>query len=264
MKEQLKRERRKLLHSIEQLLEGPMIFLAFVWLVLLIIELIWGLNKPLEYLSVTIWVVFIFDFLVKFILAPQKAKYLQANWLTLVSLLIPAVRILRVFRVLRLLRVFRGVRLIKVVASLNRTMRSLSSAVRRRGFKYVFLLTLVFAFGGAAGMYGLENPNPGFNSYWMALWWTAMRIITAGSEYWPLTPEGRGLAFIIALFGYAIFGYVTATLATFFIGQDAEEEGTPVAGAKDLAELKKEILELKQILRATPGYTEGEEISSQP
>ena len=51
-----------------------------------------------------------------------------------------------------------------------------------------------------------------------------MRVITAGSEYYPLTPEGRGLAFLIALFGYAIFGYVTATLATFFIGRDAEEK----------------------------------------
>lgn len=71
-----------------------------------------------------------------------------------------------------------------------------------------------------------------------------MRIITAGSDFWPATPEGRGLAFLLSLFGYAIFGYVTATLATFFIGRDAEEEGVPVAGAKDVEELKKEIVTL--------------------
>ena len=40
----------------------------------------------------------------------------------------------------------------------------------------------------------------------------------AGGEFAPTTPEGRGLAFLITLFGFAIFGYVTATLATFFIG----------------------------------------------
>jgi voltage-gated potassium channel len=73
-----------------------------------------------------------------------------------------------------------------------------------------------------------------------------MRVITAGSDYWPVTPEGRGLAFILALFGYAIFGYVTATLATFFIGRDAEEEKAPVAGAKDVAELKKMISVLSE------------------
>ncbi len=75
----------------------------------------------------------------------------------------------------------------------------------------------------------------------MALWWAAMRVITAGSEYYPLTAEGRGLAFLVALFGYAVFGYVTATLATFFIGRDAEEKDAPLAGAKNVAELKSEI-----------------------
>ncbi len=49
-------------------------------------------------------------------------------------------------------------------------------------------------------MYAIENPAQGFNSYGMALWRTAMRVITAGSEYYPLTPEGRGPAFLIALF----------------------------------------------------------------
>lgn len=69
-----------------------------------------------------------------------------------------------------------------------------------------------------------------------------MRVITAGSDFWPITPEGRVLAVVLALFGYAIFGYVTATLATYFIGRDAEEKDAPVAGAKDIQELKKEII----------------------
>jgi voltage-gated potassium channel len=231
-------ERKKLLNTIERLLEGPMVFLGFVWLALLVIELVWGLSKPLEYLSITIWVIFIFDFLVKFLLAPHKLRFLKTNWLTAISLVIPA---LRVFRLLRILRLLKGVRLIKVVASLNRSMKSLGATMRRRGFGYVMLLTLIVTFGGAAGMYAIEKGHQGFENYGMALWWTAMRVITAGSDYWPVTPEGRGLAFILALFGYAIFGYVTATLATFFIGRDAEEEQTPVAGAKEVAELKKMI-----------------------
>ncbi len=77
MKEQLINERKKLLTSIEKLLEAPMIFLGFVWLVLLVIELIWGLNKPLEYSSLTIWIIFIIDFFIKFILAPVKVDFLK-------------------------------------------------------------------------------------------------------------------------------------------------------------------------------------------
>lgn len=248
MKAQFINERKKLLVSIDRLLEGPMIFLGFVWLVLLIVELIWGLSKPLDYLSLTIWIVFILDFIVKSILAPDKLIFLKKNWLTAISLIIPALRVFRIFRFVRLVRGLRGIRLVRVVSSINRSMKSLSATMRRRAFGYVFLLTLVVTFAGAAGMYAIEKAYPGFNSYGMALWWTAMRVITAGSEYSPSTPEGRGLAFLIAIFGYAIFGYVTATLASFFIGRDAEEKDTPVAGAKDVTELKNEIVALKRAI----------------
>ncbi|MEJ7610344.1 MAG: ion transporter [Ferruginibacter sp.] len=244
MKEQLISERKKLLTFIEKLLEGPMIFLGFVWLILLIVELIWGLSKALEYTSLGIWFVFIVDFIIKFILAPAKLIFLKKNWLTAFSLLIPALRIFRIFRFIRLLRGLRGIRVVRVVSSINRSMKSLAATMRRRAFGYVFLLTVAVTFAGAAGMYAIERPAPGFDSFGIALWWTAMRVITAGSEYYPLTPEGRGLAFLIAVFGYAIFGYVTATLATFFIGRDAEEKDAPLAGAKDISELKKEITEL--------------------
>lgn len=241
---QIEHERWRLLRSVEKLLEGPMTFLGFVWLILLIVELIRGLTKPMEYLSLTIWIIFIIDFLLKFILAPQKMVFVKKNWLTAISLVIPALRVFRVFRIVRLLRGLRGIRLIKVVASLNRSMRSLAATMQRRGFKYVVLLSMVVTFGGAAGMFAIEQGNPGFENYGMALWWTAMRVITAGSDYWPLTPEGRGLAFILSLFGYAIFGYVTATLATFFIGRDAEEPQAPIAGEKDIKELKAMIASL--------------------
>lgn len=257
MQTRLKNERLKLLVSIERLLEGPMIFLGFVWLALLVVELIWGLNKALEYLSLTIWVIFIIDFLIKFILAPAKIIFLKKNWLTAISLLIPALRVFRIVRFVRLLRGIRGIRLFRVVTSINRSMKSLAATMRRRAFGYVILLTLVVTFAGAAGMYAIERPAAGFDSYGMALWWTAMRVITAGSEYHPSTSEGRGLALIIALFGYAIFGYVTATLASFFIGRDAEEKDAPVAGAKDVAELKNEIASLTKTLQDMRSRQDG-------
>lgn len=248
MQQQLTDERNKLLTSVEKLLEGPMIFLGFIWLILLVIEFIWGLPKVLDYLSLTIWVIFIIDFIIKFILAPAKIPFLKKNWLTAISLLIPALRVFRIFRFVRLLRGLRGIRLVRIVSSLNRSMNSLGATMTRRGFGYVSLLTVVVTFAGAAGMYGLEAGHQGFENYGMALWWTAMRIITAGSDFWPATPEGRGLAFILSLFGYAIFGYVTATLATFFIGRDAEEEDAPVAGAKEVEDLRKEIGNLTAVI----------------
>lgn len=243
MKTQVINQRKRLLTTVEQFLEGPMIFLGFVWLILLIVEFVWGLSRELEYLSLVIWGIFIIDFLLKLALAPSKQGFLKRNWLTAVSLIIPAIRVLRI---LRILRVMRGVRLVKVLASMNRSIKSLRATMSRRGVAYVLLISLLVVFGGAAGMYGIEKGNTGFENYGMALWWTAMRVITAGSDFWPVTNEGRMLAFLIALFGYAIFGYITATLASFFIGRDAEEKDTQVVGKSDIAELKSMIAALQE------------------
>lgn len=75
-----------------------------------------------------------------------------------------------------------------------------------------------------------------------------MLLTTMGSEYWPKTIEGRVLCIVMALYAFAVFGYVTATIATFFIGRDAEEDDTEIAGSKQINELRKEILELKELI----------------
>lgn len=248
MKSKNKNEREKLLESVERILEGPMILLGFVWLVLLVFELVWGINKILEYISIGIWGIFIIDFLIKFSLAPEKLIFLRKNWFIVISLFVPALRVFRVFRFFRILRGLRGIKLVRIVSSFNRSMRSLGKTMKRRALGYVMIITMIVIFAGAAGMYALENPNPGFTSYGLALWWTAMRVITSGNEFNPITPEGRSLAFLIAIFGYSIFGYVTATFATYFIGRDAEEKDAPIAGSKEIEELKSEIIELRKIM----------------
>ena len=206
-----------------------MIVLGFSWLALLIVELRWGLKPFLEILGTVIWAIFIMDFAVRLIIAPQKVSYLKSNWLTVIALIVPAFRILRIVRVLRVLRVARaarGLRLLRVVTSLNRGMKAISASFGRRGFGYVLALTLIVNLAGAAGMYAFENEMPrGFASYGAALWWTAMLLATMGTDYWPQTAEGRVLCFFW-LYGFAVFGYVTAALASYFIGRDPEHDGT--------------------------------------
>ena len=60
----------------------------------------------------------------------------------------------------------------------------------------------------------------GFPDYGTALWWTAMLLTTMGTDYWPQTPEGRLLCFFLALYAFAVFGYVTAAIAAYFVGID--------------------------------------------
>lgn len=252
-KDALERERYELLRRLENWLETPMLILAFGWLALLIAELVWGESLSFEILGTVIWAIFIVDFSVELVLAPHKLAYLRSNWLPAISLLIPALRIFRVFRVVRMLRparVGRSLRLFRVVSTLNRGMRALGASLRRRGFGYVLALTVLVEFAGAAGMYSFERGVPGgLDGYGEALWWTAMVLTTMGSQYWPQTLEGRVLCVFLALYAFAVFGYVTATLATFFIGRDAEDTEAELAGAKELVAIKEELIALREDLR---------------
>ncbi|MCT7951646.1 ion transporter [Ancylothrix sp. C2] len=245
-KSTLKQERWEVLEQLEDWLETPMFLLGFAWLALLGIDLIFGLNPFLETISNLIWILFIVDFIVKFTLAPNKLSYLRANWLTAFSLLLPALRLFRAVRVFQILRAARGLRLVRVISSLNRGMRTLRASMSRRGFGYVIALTLVVTLIGSAGMYAFEkDTTEGFKDYGTALWWTAMVMTTMGSESWPKTAEGRVLCLVLSLYGFAVFGYVTAALATFFVGRDAEDEQAEVAGAKALAALHQEITAMR-------------------
>lgn len=248
-KRRIRSERNQLLKRLENFFELPMVVLGFVWLALLIIELVYESSPALETLGVVIWAIFIVDFLVKFSVAPEKGEYLKKNILTVISLIVPAFRVLRVARALRLFRFTRGLRLVKVLGSLNRGMRALSATMKRRAFGYVVLLSIIVLFGGAAGMYAFERDvNGGLTDYGTALWWTGMILTTMGSEYWPRTLEGRLLCIILALYAFAVFGYVTATIATYFIGRDAEDNSAEVAGARQIEALRKELAEIRTIL----------------
>ncbi len=77
-----------------------------------------------------------------------------------------------------------------------------------------------------------------------------MLLTSLGSEYWLRTAEGRVLCLLLALYGFAMLGYVTATLATFFVGRDAEADKAEVAGAKQIAELKTEVAQLRAEMQA--------------
>lgn len=221
-------QRASLVRRLEMKLDRPLAMLGIVWLGLLVVELTRGLGPFLTRVAFAIWLVFLVDFALKFALAPKKLRYLRRHWLTALSLAVPALRAVRVLRFLRAARAVRGLRLLRLLASWNRSLRALGGTMRRRGFGYVMLLTLLVLTSGAAGMYAFERgaaTGQGLEDYGTALWWTAMILTTMGSEYWPRTPEGRLLCLLLAIYGFTIFGYVTATLATFFISRDAAERG---------------------------------------
>lgn len=240
------RERWRLLVQVERLLEGPMVILGFIWLALLIIELWRGLGPLLQGFVTAIWIIFIIDFLIKLVIAPRKKRFLTRNWLTVIALVVPALRIARIGSALRFLRVGRaagGMRLVRIVGSMNRGLNTLRKTMRRRSFGYVMFATVLVAIVGALAIRALEGGS--FASFGSALWWTLMVLITLPTGAWPETPEGRALTFILALYGFAMFGYVTATLASWFVGQDEEENRREQEILRVVRALEQEVVALR-------------------
>jgi voltage-gated potassium channel len=232
-----------------------MMILSLVWLVLVIVELAWGTSSSLEVFGTAIWVIFVAEFGLRLTLAPAKGAFLKRNWLTIIALVVPAFRLLRGFRLLRLARAARGIRLVRIVGTANRGMNALRASLRRRGLGYVVGLTTIIALLGAGGMLAFEPASEvegGFTSYGDALWWTGMLLATMGSEFWPKSAEGRILCFLLALYGFAVFGYITASFASFFVERDATSPEGATAGAADLAALRTEIAALRVDLAARP------------
>ncbi len=126
-----KRRKYRLFYSIEENLEVPMFILAIYWLYLFIVELVNGLSDTQEIIIYGIWAVFILEFLLKLFLAPRKMDYLKGNIITLIALIIPAFRVLRIFYAFRILgsvRLINSTNIIRALTSGKRFFTSLKEA----------------------------------------------------------------------------------------------------------------------------------------
>lgn len=241
-------DRYRLLRTVEAKSELPMVVLGFVWLGLFVAEVVAGLSPVLRTVGTVIWALFVVDFVLRLWLAVDRFRYLRRNWLTAVSLAVPALRMFRALRAVALFRGVRGVRVVRVAGTLNRALRALGKTFQRRGFAYVVAASVLVVVLGAATILAFEGGTVGFQNYGDALWWTAMMVLSVGSEVWPESAEGRALAFFLALYGFSILGYVAATLTSFFLDRDAHDQQAEMVGARDLRSLQAEIQALRSEL----------------
>jgi voltage-gated potassium channel len=129
----------------------------------------------------------------------------------------------------------------------------------------VLAITVLVIVVGAAGMLffeaGAASPPAGgaalIDSYGEALWWTATTMTTVGSEYAPITAEGRLLGWLLSLYALGVFGYVTATIASHFLRLGPVSGARTASDDRELASLRAEIAALREAVLGQQGGAGG-------
>lgn len=249
-------EREELAGRVSRWLRVPLDVLAFVALILVVVEFTTDDSNPWRGMvlraTLPISVIFFVAFVFELVIAPSKKTYLSRNWLTAIAVALPFLRVLRALRALRLLRggrALRGLSVVRVVAGLNRGTRALGRFFEQNRFGYVLILTVIVTLTAGAGVYYLERDQAGSNitSVGDALWFAATVVTTINSPLEPVTLEGRVLAFLLRVFGLAVIGYITATIAVFLLGRPAEHEAE--ATREELRAIREQLAAIEAALR---------------
>jgi voltage-gated potassium channel len=250
------------LTTLPRKLERPMLLLSFVWFLVIITELVNGMSPVLQSLGTLLWALFVIYFSLRFAIVPNRLVFLKRNWLFVLAIVVPVLRLvphLQSYPLARALTATFGMQVIWTFASADQGLRSLRRTIGSRGTGYALTFTAIVILAGAAGMLHFENiaPDPqGIHSYPKALWWTAMQITNIGSGYRPVTFGGQALCLGISIFAVAIFGYLTAVFAAFFIGRDAADPKSEIPNQTSIHQLAAEVVLLRtaieEVLRRVP------------
>jgi voltage-gated potassium channel len=240
--------------ALEKKLKLPMLVLSFVWLCILIIELVYDTNLVLSVLGTGIWILFILYFNMCLVNVANRMAFLKKNWLFVLAILVCVLRFvpfLQSFPLVRAVTATFGMQVIWIFASADQGMRSIRGILGHRGVGYALALAFVVIFAGAAGMLHFErisNDPHGIHTYPNALWWTAMQMTNIGSTYSIKTPGGRVICLAISVYAAAMFGYLTALFATFFIDREIKVTKSEIARQKSLQDIQEEIIRLRLVI----------------
>jgi voltage-gated potassium channel len=183
----------------------PLASLALVYLAAYSLEVTNSgdaIGKIASSISTLIWFTFAMDLLVRLVTASGIGSFFKLNWLEVLTLTLPFIRVLRVFRSIIALRGLKGFTRDRLHAT---------------GIYIAFLLPFVW-YSGAVAVLDAESNNPeaSISNLKEALWWSLTTITTVGyGDKYPTTLEGQLVAAALMLTGIALFSAAAGMFASW-------------------------------------------------
>jgi voltage-gated potassium channel len=196
--------------------EKPMLTISVLFLLVILVPVVFtslplSVRNTLTVIETILWIVFVVDYLVRFLLAPKRWRFFWTHIPELLVISVPVLRPLRSLQVLRLLR------LGGVGTVANRLARR-----NLQGHAVLLVsaitLILVLTVAGIALIFERGNPHATITSYPEALWWALSTVTTVGyGDIYPVTSGGRLAGLLLMLAGIALAGIITAAVAAWFV-----------------------------------------------
>ena len=205
--------------------ELPLTILALLWLPVLIVPFVVRLQASaadtFNAIDYFVWAAFVVEYLVKLYLAPSRWRFFTHHLVDLAVVALP------VFRPLRTLRLVRLVNLARVSVVLANAVTRARAVFTHRGLHFVLLATLGVVLVCSAVELGFDQHVRGstIHNFGDALWWAIVTVTTVGyGDKYPASAGGRGVAMVLMLTGIGLIGVLTATVASYFVGETASQD----------------------------------------
>jgi voltage-gated potassium channel len=186
-----------------------------------------------EIAEIVTWVALGLDFAVRYRLAADRRRFLRTHLFDIIVLALPVLRPLR------------ALRLVAIVLVMH---RRAVSATRLRLSTYVGGTALLLVFVASLAVLDAERRSADGNirSYFDAVWWTMTTLSTVGyGDRYPTTPEGRVMAMALMVCGVGLLGFITGSLASWFIDRFSELEVKESETRDDVGDLLREVRDLR-------------------
>lgn len=159
-----------------------------------------------------LWALFAAEFAVRLFRARNRRAYLIHNWIEVVIVFFPFLRVLQLFRPAE----------IALVIFADRFARSGPFRRVSRLMRLVVLLVVIVAVSSELVLLAeRSHPDSGIQDFGDALWWSTVGITTIGiGNVVPVSAAGKILTLGLAVVGVFIFSILTAHFADMFITEE--------------------------------------------
>lgn len=165
------------------------------------------LRRIVEVVSWVIWSAFAMDLLVRTALAENRLRYLATHPIDILTVVLPALRPLRVLRVFTA-----GQALIGRAGQFSFVHATRAISITAGLLVFIAALAVLDA--------ERSSPEANIDDFPDALWWAATTVTTVGyGDRYPVTGTGRVVAAALMLLGIALVGAITAAVAGWFVSQ---------------------------------------------